>query len=313
MKRLNDTKRLAIGFGVTLGLAMVVTDALAQPGRGGGGQGRGPRGAAVQTRAGHRGPAFDSKQGNQGAITQRGNQDVQSSRLPSTSSESPDLLRLREEEKLARDVYTRLASSSKLPIFRNIARAESQHMRSIEQLARAGNAGPSNLNDTPGVFTFPEYQQLYETLVASGTRSQLDALMVGAKIEEMDISDLRRMLTQTTDPQARRVLEHLMQGSQNHLRAFASQIARQGASYNAEFLSQSDFDQIANASGSGRASGRGRGQQFGRQTSNHPGIGQGFGPRFQGQGGYGFGAQNRNGQGSAGRRGGRGSGQGRGR
>lgn len=285
---------------------MVATDSMAQNGRGGGGQGRGPRGAAVQSRAGNRDPAFDPKQGNQGAITQRGNQHGQSSGVRSTNAASPDLLHLREEEKLARDVYTRLASSSKEPIFRNIARAESQHMRSIEQLARAGNAGPLNLNDTPGEFAFPEYQQLYETLVASGSRSPLDALKVG-EIEEMDIADLRQIMAQSTDPQARRVLEHLMQGSQNHLRAFASQIARRGASYNAEFLSQSDFDQIANASG------RGRGQQSVRQAAGNPGNGRGFGPRFQGQGGFGFGPQNQNGQAGAGRRGGRGGGQGRGR
>jgi hypothetical protein len=219
---------------------------------------------------------------------------------------------MREEEKLARDVYTTLASSSKLPIFRSIARAESQHMRSIEHLVRARGNGPQDLNDATGVFSFPEYQKLYETLVASGARSPLDALTVGAKIEEMDIADLRQMLSQTSDPQVRRVLEHLMNGSHNHLRAFASQLSRQGASYNAEFLSQSDFDEIANAPG------RGRGRQFAQQAANSPAnggqaSGQGFGPRFQSQGGFGFGAQARSGQGGAPWRGGGGTRQGRGR
>ena len=195
-------------------------------------------------------------------------------------------------------------------------------MSSIEQLVRARGAGPQELNDTPGVFAFPEYQQLYETLVASGTQSPLDALKVGAKIEEMDIADLRQMLTQTADPQVKRVLEHLMNGSHNHLRAFASQLSRRGASYNAEFLSQSDFDEIANGSAKGPSargpSGEGRGQQFGRQAANKPawggsGNGQGLGLRLQGQGGFGFGAQARNGQGGAGWRGGRGAGQARGR
>jgi hypothetical protein len=321
--KVNQMKRLLIGLGATLLVAMATTNATAQRGRGGAGQERGgPRGIGVQSRAGNQGLTPHSKRGSQGGISQRGDQGRQPSGALSAIDESPDLLRMREEEKLARDVYTKLASTSKQPIFRNIARAESQHMRSIEQLVRSRDTGPQNLNDTPGVFTFPEYQQLYETLVANGTRSPLDALMVGAKIEEMDIADLRQILTQTADPQVRRVLEHLMNGSENHLRAFASQLSRQGASYNAEFLSQSDFDEIAGASAKGPATkgpaGKGRGQQFGRQAANKPGIGgqangQGLGPRFGGQGGFGFAAQARNGQGGAGWRGGRGNGPGRGR
>ncbi len=306
-------KRLLIGFGAILVVALVTTDAVAQNRRGGSGQGRGgPRGAGVQTRAGNQGVTPRWKQGTQDAISQHGNQGRQASGALATSNGSPDLLRMREEEKLARDVYTRLASSSKQPIFRNIARAESQHMRSIEQLVRARDTGDQALNDTPGVFAFPEYQKLYETLVASGSRSPLDALMVGAKIEEMDIADLRQMLSQTSDPQVRRVLENLMHGSHNHLRAFASQLSRQGANYNAEFLSQAEFDEIANAPG------KGRGPQFARQEANNPANGgqaggQGFGPQFRSQGGFGFGAQARSGQGGAPWRGGRGSGQGRGR
>ena len=54
-----------------------------------------------------------------------------------------------------------------------------------------------------------------------------------------------------------------MQGSQNHLRAFASQIAKQGASYNAEFLTQAEFDQIA------RSSGQGHGQQSAGRGANN--------------------------------------------
>ncbi|MGB7328474.1 MAG: DUF2202 domain-containing protein, partial [Rubripirellula sp.] len=151
------------------------------------------------------------------------------------------------------------------------------------------------LNDQPGVFAYADYQRLYESLVASGSRSPLDALKVGAKIEEMDIADLRQMLNQTNDQQVRQVLQHLLQGSQNHLRAFASQITRQGASYNAEFLSQADFDQIANSSGQGQQSRRG-GNAGGQGFQNR---GSGSGSEFQGQssGGQGRGRQGGGGKG----------------
>jgi Uncharacterized protein domain (DUF2202) len=44
------------------------------------------------------------------------------------------LIRMREEEKLAHDVYVTLAQTSGLQIFNNIANSESQHMRAVDQL-----------------------------------------------------------------------------------------------------------------------------------------------------------------------------------
>ena len=310
-------KRLLIGLGALLALTMVAPDATAQQrrGSGGAGQGRGAAGIATQTRTGNRGgnsngvgvqtqSRTQTRAGDQvPAQSQRGIQSRQAIGVLSTNTSGPDLLRLREEEKLARDVYSQLAKTSKLPIFRNISRAENQHMESVERLIRAG--GPNALNDVPGLFVFPEYQRLYESLVASGMRSPLDALNVGARIEEMDIADLRRMLTKTNDPQVRQVMERLMQASQNHLRAFASQIAKQGASYHAEFLTQADFDQIARSSGQGRGQqSAGRGGNNGGQASQNRGKGQPFGFPGQNSGGQGFGAPSHTRQRGAGQGGG---------
>lgn len=321
--KVDAMKCLLIGLGALLALTMVAPDAMSQQrrGSGGAGQSRGSGGIGTQTRTGNQGRGQNgvgiqtqaktqTRTGNQSqAQAQRGNQSRQSNGNLSANTGGPDLLRMREEEKLARDVYTQLAKTYKLTIFRNISRAESQHMQSVERLIRErrGNA----LNDVPGVFVFPEYQRLYDSLVASGSRSPLDALNVGARIEEMDIADLRRMLAQTNDPQVRQVMERLMQGSQNHLRAFASQIGKNGASYNAEFLSQADFDQIARSSGQGRGQHSvGHGGNNGGQGSQNRGSGPQF--RFQGQnsGGQGFGASSQSRQGSARQGGGK---QGRGR
>lgn len=280
--------RLLIFSSALLALSMVTSDVVAQQKRGGGGgQGRGQASAATQIRSGNQG--FGQ--------SQRESQGRLSSGIISTNNGGLDLLRMREEEKLARDVYTSLAKTSGLTVFQNIARAENQHMQAVERLIGGAGANGNAMNNVPGTFAFPDYQQLYQTLVASGTRSPLDALMVGAKIEEMDITDLRRVLVQTTNPQVQQVLGHLLQGSQNHLRAFASQIAQQGATYNAEFLTQAEFDQIA------QSSGRGQGQQSGGLGPNSSGQGsqgQGKGQQhgFQGQNpvGQGFGGANQNGQ-----------------
>ena len=179
-------KRLFISLGALLALAMAAPNAMAQQrrGNGGAGHGRGSNGAGIQTRAGNQGRA---------AQWQQGNQSRQPSTLLSTKTSGADLLRMWEEEKLARDVYVSLAKTTKLTIFRNISSAENQHMRSLERLIPTGGANGNALNNAPGIFVFPEYQQLYESLIASGTRSPLDALTVGAKIEEMDIADLKRL------------------------------------------------------------------------------------------------------------------------
>ncbi len=281
--------------------------------RGRGGEtGRKSHGTAIQTRAADQDRGSQPQPGNRSPLGPLGNQLRQPPGVLATDGSGPDLLRMWEEEKLARDVYTSLAKTSKSAIFRNISRAESQHMQSVERLLRSAGANAVQLNDTPGVFVFPEYQRLYQSLLASGTRSPLDALRVGARIEEMDIADVTRMLTQTTDPQVRQVLERLLQGSQSHLRAFASQITRQGASYSAEFLTQAEFDQIATSSGQGQgqqSAGRGAGNRGrGSQSS-----GQQFGPQFHGNGGQGPGSLNQSGQAGprqgAGQQGSGGSGQ----
>ncbi|TWU08574.1 DUF2202 domain-containing protein [Stieleria varia] len=299
-------KRYLMGVGTMLVLSLFLSDASAQQRRGGkgAGQGRGAGQSQSQTRP-----------GNQAAINPR--QDIRgggpmgggpmgggSGGAINASGSGLDLQRMWEEEKLARDVYNRLAQTSKLMIFRNISRAESQHMQSIERVMRTGAGNGATLQDVPGVFSYPEYQQLYQSLVASGTQNPLAALMVGAKVEEMDIADLRQLLTRTNDAQVRQVLQHLMRGSQNHLRAFASQIAIQGGTYNAEFLTQAEFDQTARGSGTGSGQqGRGQGQQGqgqqGQGQQGSAGFGQGQGQGMPGGVG-GAAGQNRPGGGNVG-------------
>ncbi len=107
-----------------------------------------------------------------------------------TPAQVGQLVRMREEEKLAHDVYVTLAQSSGLQIFNNIANAESQHMRAVEQLAsRYSSVAAANL--PVGSFSDPQFQTLYNSLVAAGSKSPIAAATVGAKIEEMDIKDLQ--------------------------------------------------------------------------------------------------------------------------
>jgi len=171
--------------------------------------------------------------------------------------EIDDLTFMREEEKLAHDVYLSLYNEWGLPIFKNIAASEQRHTDSIKTLLdRYGLADPITGNDA-GEFSNPDLQALYDQLIVEGTNSVDDALRVGAAIEEIDILDLLEALYHTDKADIIRVYENLLSGSENHLRAFVSTLERQsGEIYVPQYLSQEAFDTIISASsGNGRNGG----------------------------------------------------------
>ncbi|MEA3508503.1 MAG: DUF2202 domain-containing protein [Synergistota bacterium] len=157
------------------------------------------------------------------------------------------LLQMREEEKLARDVYTALYAKWKLPIFRNIAESEQQHTDMVKTLLGKYELQDPMKNDTPGVFEKQELQSLYDNLVARGSGSLSDALLAGAAVEDLDIYDLEELMQSADNADIRIVYQNLMKGSRNHLRSFAAQIAREGKTYRASYLTQEAVDDIVHS------------------------------------------------------------------
>ena len=147
---------------------------------------------------------------------------------PLSQAEKDGLVFMREEEKLARDVYRVLGAEYSLPVFSNIAGAESTHMAAIKRLLdRYGVADPVN-PDVAGSFQNPQLQQLYADLIAQGDDSLTAALRVGITIEKVDIADLQIHIQETQHSDIRTVYTNLLRGSQSHLRAFESLLARYG-------------------------------------------------------------------------------------
>jgi hypothetical protein len=183
-----------------------------------------------------------------------------------TDAEIEGILYMREEEKLARDVYLTLYDAWGLPVFQNIARSEATHMAAVLTLIdQYGLADPAAAE--VGVFTDPTLQALYDQLAAEGRQSLADALRVGATIEEIDILDLQARLAQTEKADIALVYGNLLKGSRNHLRAFASTLARQtGETYQPQYLDPDSYDSIVNA---GRETGRGQGQGRGYGRRGH--------------------------------------------
>ena len=168
---------------------------------------------------------------------------------PLSAAEEAGILFMREEEKLARNVYLALNDIWQSRVFENIARAEQRHMDSMLSLIDRYNLDDPAL--TPGVFTTAEHQGLYDALVERGAQSLEEALRVGALIEEVDIEDLIVDMGEADNEDLLVIYDSLLRGSENHLRAFVSQIDRFYGGYEPSLLSQDEYEEIVGSTSSG--------------------------------------------------------------
>lgn len=150
---------------------------------------------------------------------------------------------MREEEKMARDLYLAFSELYTVPIFKQIARAEDNHMSAVlAVMTTYGIEDPASADK--GVFTNPDLQAIYNTLLESGKVSLVEALKVGALVEETDIQDLADVYDLTPGEDLTLLTEALMLGSRNHLRAFNRVLENNGVDYVPAILPQEDFDAI---------------------------------------------------------------------
>ena len=98
-----------------------------------------------------------------------------------TSVEADSILFMKQEEKVARDVYQVLYAKWRHVTFANIAVSEQRHMNALDNLIaryRLTDTSPAEV----GKFSIPELPALYDQLVALGSQSLKDALAVGVLI-----------------------------------------------------------------------------------------------------------------------------------
>ncbi|ADT84236.1 DUF2202 domain-containing protein [Thermococcus barophilus] len=161
-----------------------------------------------------------------------------------TEAEKDGLLYMVEEEKLAHDVYTKLYEKWGLQIFSNIAKSETTHVESVRMLLKKYNLPDPTADSKIGEFKNKKLQDLYNKLIEQGMKSEIDALKVGALIEEVDIIDLQERIAETNKLDIITVYENLMMGSRNHLRAFVSQLKNRGVTYEPQVLPKDEYEQI---------------------------------------------------------------------
>jgi hypothetical protein len=148
-------------------------------------------------------------------------------------TEIQGLLFIREEEKMARDVYITFSLKyDQVSIFENIAQSEQRHMDAVKNLIDKYNLIDPVGNKDIGVFENADIQDLYDYLVSHGEESLENALSVGRYIEEYDIVDIRQHIGETDNSDLIQVYENLLEGSYNHLRAFVDVLEQHDGIYN---------------------------------------------------------------------------------
>lgn len=165
-----------------------------------------------------------------------------------SDTEIAGLVYMREEEKLARDVYLTFADTYGVAIFSNIAAAEQRHADAVLMMLDRYEVDDPVDDNPVGVFQNEDLQALYDELVASGNESLAAAYYVGCAVEEIDITDLVADMADTDADDILLVYGRLLAGSGNHLRAFVPAWELEtGETYVPRYLSSEDFEAIISA------------------------------------------------------------------
>lgn len=161
--------------------------------------------------------------------------------------EKDGLIWMREEEKLARDVYITLNTQYNSRVFTNISLSEQKHMNALKNLLDKYRIADPVENDAVGYYTNEYFKTLYNELIESGNLSLVQAFLVGAEIEEIDILDLKKQISLVDDNQdIITVYNNLLLGSYNHLNAFVANLKAQGLTYTPKYLDESTYNSIIN-------------------------------------------------------------------
>ena len=203
-----------------------------------------------------------------------------------TGLSNAQLTEMREEERLARDLYTQLAASSGEAIFTRIAGAEQRHLDAVERLMTSQGMSPDAAGNTVGRYAVADLQAAYTTWLSQGRASDQAAYKVGVELEKQDIADLQNLKVRS-DTTGARVVAALLRGSEHHLAAFTKAV-------NGDVTGMGPG--MSQGMGMGR-SGRGDADREACPYRDEPGAGQpGNGPGA-GQPGYGAGTRQGRGMG----------------
>ncbi len=188
-------------------------------------------------------------------------------------AEIEGLILMREEEKLAQDVYLHFYGIYGEAIFQNIANSETSHTNAVANLL-VGYEIEDPALDGEGNFSNPDLAALYASLITEGEKGLVEALTIGATIEDLDIFDLKELLAVTENSDVIRVYENLQAGSENHMRAFIKALEAQNATYDPQYITTEELEEILARENTNGYGSKGSGQRgYGNQGNGQNGTG----------------------------------------
>lgn len=146
-----------------------------------------------------------------------------------SDAERADLVRNRDEERLARDLYT--AFATKYPdaaVFSRIASSEQHHFDRVGAALVAYRVADPSAGKAIGEYA-GDLSSTYRDLLARGMTSRDAALRVGAEFERHDIAELDSAAQTSDNPDLDRLYGNLKGASEQHLAAFTRVAADPGA------------------------------------------------------------------------------------
>jgi len=151
---------------------------------------------------------------------------------PPSAEVAATLQYMRQEEKLAHDVYQLFGAMYEglqpgAKIFDRITDSEQRHTDAVVRLLDAYGLVDEAAGLAPGEFADPELQEFYATLVSIGEAGYDEALGVGVLIEQKDITDIVAAIELSIAyPDIVKVYTNLLAASGNHLEAFMKVLER---------------------------------------------------------------------------------------
>ena len=116
-----------------------------------------------------------------------------------------DLAYSRDEERMARDLYTLFGQTYDAAIFDRIAASEQQHFDAVGTLPTTHAVADPATGQPAGTYANTDMQKLYDQWKAQGLTSVQDAYAVGVALEQTDIADLQGILANDPDADVQRV------------------------------------------------------------------------------------------------------------
>lgn len=157
-----------------------------------------------------------------------------------TADEIEFVYAVREDEKVARDLYAAFFEKYSLKTFSNISKSEANHMRAVEILLEYYEIDFPVAGEY-GIFEDSARQDIYDSLLINGSTA-LEGFKVMAQLEEENIVSYRNVLADILNPNIKIVIENLGKASENHFKAAIRQITALGGTYAPKLMTQEEYN-----------------------------------------------------------------------